>query len=325
MRILPKLIVIFGPTGSGKTELSLSLAKCHNGEIVSADSVQVYRGMNIGTAKIVPERQTTVSMQNVRSAAKKRFRTVRSEYRGVSHYMLDIRDPDQPMSVAMYGTEVLRIVNNIHSRKKIPFLVGGSGHYIEAITHSLPIPRVAPDMELRKKWEMEIKKDGIAALYAKLIDADPAIEGMIDRYNPRRVIRALEIITKLQKPLSEIWKKGKPRFDVLFLCPAFDRDALYQNIDRRVDRQVADGLLDEVRSLGERFGYDIPAMLSIGYRQMGRHLKGEIDLTTAIELLKRDTRRYAKRQMTWMRRISHIHRVRDASEAEKLIQTFLTR
>ncbi|MFA4999098.1 MAG: tRNA (adenosine(37)-N6)-dimethylallyltransferase MiaA, partial [Candidatus Paceibacterota bacterium] len=186
-----KLIVILGPTASGKTSLSLKLAKKFNGEIISADSRQAYRGLDIGTAK-----------------------PTKKQLKQVKHYLVDIKNPNQHYTVGQYKRDAIKAINRIIKSGKVPFLVGGTGLYIKSLTDNLEIPEVKPDWKLRNKLESEIKSKGLKSVYNKLIKMDPEAAYIIDKNNPRRVIRALEIAIKTKKPFSQQRKKGKPLFDV---------------------------------------------------------------------------------------------------------------
>lgn len=303
-----KLIVITGPTGSGKSEIAVDLALDFGGEIISVDSMQIYRGMDIGTAKVpvMPVDDTELM-----------------EYHTVLHHMIDIKNPDEEYSVALYKKEALGVIEDVYRREKLPFLVGGTGLYIEAITENLDIPEVPPNEALRAKREKDLKKHGVKFLYEKLLEMDPDAEGVIDGNNPRRVVRAMEIIEATGRPWSDTRKKKEKLFDVLYIAPKVDREELYTKINDRVDDQIRRGLVEEVRELGEQYGYDIPAMQGIGYKQIGMYVQGQMSEEEAVDLLKRDTRRFAKRQFTWMKRIPDLHWVESPREANDLIKAFL--
>lgn len=312
MEKLKPLIVILGPTASGKTGLALKLAREFNGEIISADSRAIYKGMDIGTAKPIGRWK----MENGR-------RILLVE--GTPHYMIDIVRPDQEFTVAQFKRRAIKIIKDIHRRDKIPFLVGGTGLYISTIVDNLEIPRVRPDKKLRRKLEKEAEIFGLEKLWQKLTKLDPEAENFVQKENPRRVIRALEVILKTKKPFSQLRKKGKPLFNTLQIGIKTTRDQLYQRINQRTDLMLKQGLLEEVKKLTRTYSFDLPAMSGIGYRQIGMYLKGEISLDEAIELIKRDTRRYSRRQMGWFKRDKRIKWVKGYPEAKGLIKEFLKR
>lgn len=270
------MVCIIGPTASGKTLVSIKLAKKFNGEVISADSRQVYRDMDIGTAKIATE-----------------------EMQGVSHHMLDILGPDEVFSVAEFKERTVKIASEILERGKLPFLVGGTMLYIDAVTKNYQIPEVEPDLDLRAELESKGRQKGLEPLLAKLEKLDPAALDLIDTNNPRRVSRALEYCLKTGKKFSAELKQGTKLFDELLIGLDWPREKLYECINQRVDKQLQDGLLEETKKLAQKYSWDLPSMSGIGYKQMGMYLRGEVSLKEAIEILKRDTRRYAKRQLAW--------------------------
>jgi tRNA dimethylallyltransferase len=302
-----KLIVILGPTASGKSSLAIKLAKKFNGEIISADSRQIYRGMDIGTAKI------KCQMSNVKCQVS----GVRCQH--IPHHLIDIINPDQEFTVAEYKKRAIRIIKDIQRRGKIPFLVGGTGLYIKAIVDNLKIPKVAPNKALRNK----LNKKSSQELIKELKKLDPEAAASLDPANKRRLIRALEVCLATKKPFSKQQIKGKPLFDVLQIGLSLPREKLYKKINQRVDQMIKAGLIDEVKSLGKKYSWDLPSMSGIGYRQIGLYLQGKIDLSTAIELIKRDSRRYARRQMTWFKQDKRIHWLKKKQEIEKLIKEFI--
>ena len=303
----PKIVVIVGPTASGKSTLAVQLAKKFNGEIVSADSRQVYRGMDIGTAK--PEVQRTSGL------------AVISE--GIPHYLINIKNPDENYTVAEYKRDAIKAINKIIKKKKLSILVGGTGLYIKAIVDNLNIPKVAPDFKLRKKLEKEIKKYGLNFVFNKLIKLDPEAAYVIDPNNPRRIIRALEIAIKTGKPFSAQRKTGKPLFNFIEIGIRLSDNILNKRINKRVDLMIKSGLLEEVKNLVKKYGPKQQSFDAIGYREIIDFLNGKISLEEATELIKKNTRNYAKRQMTWFKKNKRIHWIRNEKEAEKLIKKFL--
>jgi tRNA dimethylallyltransferase len=269
------LIAIVGPTAVGKTALAIQLAEEFRGEIVLADSRQVYRGMDIGTAKPTGDEQ-----------------------RRVPHHLLDVVNPGEPFTLAQYQQHAYAAIAEIHTRGKVPFLVGGSGLYVRAVLEGLCIPRVAPDPARRQKLERE----DAAVLYARLQQLDPIAAAKIDPRNKRRIIRAIEVCEMAGKPISTLQSRNAPNYRVLRLGLTLPREELYRRIDARVDQMIAAGLVDEVRGLIAR-GYDpdTSAMSGLGYRQIALYAKGEATLEEATRVLKRDTRRFVHHQYSWFR------------------------
>jgi tRNA dimethylallyltransferase len=277
----PRVVVVCGPTGIGKTRTAIGLARRFGGEIVGADSMQIYRSMDIGTAKPTPEEQAQVR-----------------------HHMVDIVDPDTPYDAARYAEDAWGVVRSLHRRGCLPVVAGGTGLYIKALLYGLFDSR-PPAPECRKHLEALAERRGSAYLHAELTACDPAAAADIHTNDRFRIIRALETYQTTGRPISalrEAHRFARPRLAAFKLGLAMPREALYARINARVDRMVADGLLDEVRVLLER-GYtpDLKAMQSIGYRHMVAYLQGETGWEETLRLLKRDTRRYAKRQLTWFR------------------------
>lgn len=282
---LPKIIVILGPTASGKTDLGLELAKKFNGEIISADSRQVYKKMDIGTAKskgVLDKEAYVVD--------------------GVPHYLMDIVDPDKDFSLSDYKALANDKIKDILSRKKLPIVVGGTGLYIQSLVENLDIPKIAPDKELREKLEQK----PLAELVAMLEKLDPDTIKKIDLKNPRRVLRALEVCILSGKSFLQQQTKLDSLYNSLQIGINVPTQELYQRINSRVDKQIDDGLVEETKKLASSYEWSLPSMSGIGYKQIGFYLRGEMLLSEAIELLKRDTRRYAKRQLTWFRRDKNI-------------------
>ncbi|MGB9609205.1 MAG: tRNA (adenosine(37)-N6)-dimethylallyltransferase MiaA [Minisyncoccia bacterium] len=309
---LKPLIVILGQTASGKTDLAIKLAKKYQGEIICADSQTIYKGMNIGTAK--PKGKKSIINNHPALIVRK-----------IPHYMIDIVKPNQTFSVGQFKNLAIKIIKDIHRRGKIPFLVGGTGLYISAIVDNLEIPRVRPDRKLRKKLEEQAKKYGLNYLYKKLLKLDPEAKNFVQKENLRRVIRALEVCLKTKNPFSQLRQKGKPLFNVLQIGVKIPRPLLYQRINQRVDKIIKLGLIQEVKKLVKKYSFNFPAMDAIGYRQIGLYLNKKISLKQAIELIKRDTRHYAKRQMTWFKRDKRIHWVSpdNFQIIQKLIKNFI--
>lgn len=271
------LVAIVGPTGIGKSQLALRLAQTFNGEIVSADSRQVYRYMDIGTAKPAPQ-----------------------ELSLVPHHLIDIVNPDGAFSLAQYQARAYRAIKGIQRRHKLPLLVGGSGLYVWAVLEGWRIPQVPPDLEFRHSLEEKVASTGFDELYRELMEVDPSAAQKIDRRNVRRVIRALEVHRQMKAPYSQLQEKKLPLFNALIIGLTADRAELYRRIDLRVDEMMGRGLAAEVEKL-VKMGYDfnLPAMSGIGYRQIGMFLKSELTLAAAIQQIKFETHRVARHQYAW--------------------------
>jgi tRNA dimethylallyltransferase len=277
----PRAIVVCGPTGIGKTRTAIALARRFGGEIVGADSMQIYRYMDIGTAKPTPAEQAQVR-----------------------HHMVDIIAPDAPYDAARYAEDAWRAVRHIQQRGRLPVVAGGTGLYVKALIYGLFDAR-PPAPEGRRRLETMADRHGSAYLHAELAACDPAAAKAIHINDRFRIIRALETFQTTGRPISalrEAHRFATPRLTTFKLGLRMPRDALYARIDRRVDQMVAEGLLGEVESLLARgYAAGLKAMQSIGYRHMVAYLCGETDWEETLRLLKRDTRRYAKRQLTWFR------------------------
>ena len=273
------LIAIVGPTAVGKSKLALFLAQNFDGEIVNADSYQVYRFMDIGTAKPSLEERALVP-----------------------YHLIDIVAPDEPFSLALYQELAYKAIEDIRQRGRLPLLVGGSGLYVWAVLEGWKIPQVAPDGELRRKLEQRAAAEGSLALYRELQEIDPAAAMRIDPRNVRRVIRALEVCRVAGVPFSGLQQKSPPPFPVMTLGLTASREDLYRRIDARVDDMVKKGLVEEVRSLmGKGYGLDLSAMSGIGYRQIGGCLQGKLALPEAVQQIKFETHRLARHQYAWFR------------------------
>ena len=301
----PRVIVVCGPTGIGKTSTAIRLARQCHGEIIGADSMQIYRLMDIGTAKPTPAEQACVK-----------------------HHMVDIVDPDTPYDAARYAREAGDKIRELHERQVVPVVAGGTGLYIKALIYGLFDSR-PPDPEIRRELEALADAHGSGFLHEKLAACDPAAAAEIHVNDRFRIIRALETYRTTGRPISEhrrTHRFARPRFATFKIGLTMPREALYARIDQRVDQMVAEGLLDEVRRLlAKGFRPDLKSMQSIGYRHMVDHLLNGVDWSETLRLLKRDTRRYAKRQFTWFRADSDILWVSpdDIPSVTPAIQSFL--
>ena len=277
------LIILTGPTAVGKTALSIGLAKAVDGEIISADSMQVYRKMNIGTAKIQ-----------------------QSEMQGVKHHLIDILDPGEDFNVVLFKKYALEAMKDIYSRGKIPVVVGGTGFYIQALLYDINFEDNDNDMSYREELQTLAAEHGNSYIHDMLAGVDPESAEKIHENNVKRVIRALEFYKKTGTKISEhneaeSQKESPYNFEYFVLND--DRQKLYDRIDRRIDIMLEDGLLDEVRSLvDEGYSRDLVSMQGLGYKEMIDYIQERYTLDEAVYTLKRDTRHFAKRQVTWFKR-----------------------
>lgn len=271
------LVAIVGPTAIGKSKLAIRLAQTFNGEIVSADSRQVYRFMDIGTAKPSPE-----------------------ELSLAPHHLINIINPDEAFSLAQYQKLAYRAINDIQKRRKLAILVGGSGQYIWSILEGWGVPEVPPNPELRQSLAEKAAREGKDKLYQELRKVDPAAAQDIDPSNVRRVIRALEVYKSTNTPFSRLRCKQTPPFKAMIIGLTTDRVELYRRIDSRVDEMIEQGLVAEVdRLLNMGYELKLPAMSGIGYKQIGAFLNGGLPLAAAIEQIKFETHRFVRHQYTW--------------------------
>jgi tRNA dimethylallyltransferase len=296
----PKIIAIVGPTASGKTTLGIALAKKFSGEIVSADSRQIYRDMNIGTAK-----------------------PTALEVSAVPHYLINIKNPDESYAVSEYKTDALIAINDILDRRHLPFLVGGTGLYIKTVLENLAIPNVEANPELRAELEKEIAKNGLDSIVKKLLTVDPNAAEIIDIKNPRRVIRALEVATATGRPFTAQQQKGEPLFDVLTIGLNTNPEELRERINQRIDNMISEGFVDEVKLLIPKYGANTEAFNAIGYAEIINYLNSGASLDEAVTAIKLNTWHYAKRQMTWFKKDPATHWVVDIDGGAAVIQNFL--
>ncbi len=300
------LVAIIGPTATGKSRLALNLAQNLGAEIISADSRQVYRHLDVGTAKPSPEEMSTVR-----------------------HYLIDIINPDEEFSLAQYQQLAYEAIDGIQQRGRFPLLVGGSGLYVWAVLERWTIPRVAPDTEFRDRLEKQAAEGGWERLYQELVKADPVAAQGIDPRNVRRVIRALEVSQRDLSVSGPRKEMGVAPYDSLIIGLTMDREELYRRTDARVDDMIEHGLVEEVKKLLETgYGFDLPSMSGIGYRQIGMYLRGELDLPQAIEKIKVETHRLVRQQYNWFSlKDERIHwlDIKDdiKAEATRLISDFI--
>ena len=277
------LIILTGPTAVGKTALSVKLAEKAGGEIISADSMQVYRHMDIGSAKIRPE-----------------------EMEGIPHHLIDILEPWEEFNVTVFQRAAKEAITQIRSRDHIPILAGGTGFYIQAVLYDIDFTENAEDTAIREALEKTAREKGAEYLHQMLREADPQSAAQIHANNIKRVVRALEYYMQPGQRISEHneQERGRPSaYNACYFVLNDHREAVYERIDRRVDQMLADGLLKEVQALREMgCTKDMVSMQGLGYKELLGYLDGEYDLDRAVYLIKRDTRHFAKRQLTWFRR-----------------------
>lgn len=280
---LPSLVAVVGPTAVGKTALSIALAQRLSGEIVNADSRQIYRYMDIGTAKPTPAEQAAVP-----------------------HHLIDIITPDEPYSLAVYQEQTLSAIAQISAQKHLPLLVGGTGQYAAAVLEGWNIPRVPPQPEVRTRLEAEADAQGTSALYGRLLALDPEAANKIEPNNRRRIIRALEVFEITGTPISTQQTKTPPPYRIVTLWLTLDRATLYRRIDERVDAMIEAGLVAEVGGLLDR-GYDwsLPAMSSLGYKEFRPYFESATPLDECIQRLKFNTHAFVRKQDMWFKRLPH--------------------
>lgn len=274
------LIVILGPTAVGKTKLAISLCQALNGEIINADSRQIYKEMSIGTAKPTLEEQQQAK-----------------------HHLIDLVYPDENLSLAQYQAHVYDTVKKLHDAQKVPLLVGGTGQYISAVIEGWSIPEVPPNEAFRQTLEAEAKQIGREAIHQRLTAIDPEAAQKIHPNNLRRVIRALEVYHETGKPITELQKKHPPPYRIKQYALTMEREPLYQRSDIRFDIMMEMGLLDEVSMLLQRgYATQLPAMSAIGYLQLAQYIQGKMSLDDAIETSKLLTHDFIRRQYTWFKK-----------------------
>ena len=273
------LVVILGATATGKTSLAIALAQRLNGEIISADSRQIYREMDIGTAKATAQQQTLIP-----------------------HHLIDVVNPDETLSAAEYRSQALQAIDAVHARGKLPFLVGGTGQYITMVTEGWSPPSVAPNEALRSELEAYASQYGAAALYDRLAHVDAEAAQAMHPNNVRRAVRALEVYYVTGQPFSQQRSKNPPPYRISMMGLTLDRDALYARADARVDAMMAEGFLEEVQRLLIR-GYDrrLPSMTGLGYAELTSHLLDGEPLESAIQRTKHNTHDFIRRQDIWFR------------------------
>jgi tRNA dimethylallyltransferase len=358
MSNLKPLVVILGPTASGKSEVGLRLAKKFNGEIVNADSRQIYKEMLIATGSPILENQKlnchsefisesfpnngligpmpsklSVAKIGVSGGYKRKILKQSFDYaqydmvqddkfiliNKIPHHLFHFIKPSQKFSVAEYKNLAIKIIRDIHRRGKIPILVGGTGLYISSVVDNLEIPASSPNDKIRARLGKHTKK----YLFNKLQKIDSKSASIIGENNKRKLIRALEVFELTGRPFSAQQIKGEPLFNALQIGIKTDRKKLYKNIDKRVDEMIKIGLVEETKKLREKHSFDLPAMSGIGYFEIGQYLENKMSLDEAIQKMKYRTHQYARRQMTWFKRNTRIKWVNNFNEAKIIMKIFL--
>lgn len=279
---MENLVIITGPTGIGKTELSLDLAKKYRGEIISSDSMQIYKKLNIGTAKIDLDKTS------------------------IPHHMIDIIDPSDNFTVADFKNEAKKIITDINNRGGLPFLVGGTGLYINSLVYNLDFTETEPDYEYRDELREILEEEGSEFLYEKLQDQDRDMAEKIHKNNGQRIIRALEILKSGNKKGDNFRQENKD-YNLIYIGLNMDRAKLYEKINQRVDKMIDLGLVDEVKNLlDEGLDKNSQSLKAIGYKEVIAYLDDEMNFDEMVDLIKKNSRHYAKRQLTWFRRDDRI-------------------
>lgn len=292
--IPPLVVAVVGPTASGKSNVAAGLARCVEGELVSADSRQLYRGMAIGTAQFVPPK-------------------------GVTQHLVGVLEPDEEWTLKQYQREAFRLMAAIHGRRHVPILVGGTGLYIDAVLDNWVIPPVSPSVRIRARYERVLRTHGVAALADELKRIDPLAARVLDQKNPRRLIRALEVMEKTGVSVTAQRTKRPPRYRAIRLG-CVPPDDYPRVIRARVRRMIRAGLIDEARRLFRRYDSSLPSLSGIGYAEARRYLAQECSRQELEDDIVRHTLKYAKRQMTWFRRDSSIHWVHTLTEAKAVVR-----
>ena len=298
-----KVIVICGPTASGKTKLSIEIAKKINGEIVSADSMQIYKDMTIGTAKPTPE-----------------------EMQGIKHYLIDFVLPNQRYSVADYNKDALKAIDEIIKKGKTPIVVGGTGLYVNSLIYGIEYSDIEVDIEYREKLEKIAESEGIERLYEMAKKIDPEAIKNISKNDQKRICRILEIYHTTGKNKTEQEKESRkngPKYQYLLYGITMDREKLYDRINKRVDIMINDGLIEEVQNVVKKYDEFPTAMQGLGYKEVVEYLNGITTKEEMIEKIKMETRRYAKRQLTWFKKCENIKWINGLDDIQNNIKIIL--
>ena len=299
-----KVIVICGPTASGKTALSIELAKKINGEIVSADSMQIYKDMDIGTAKPTVE-----------------------EMQGIEHYLIDFVPPDDRYSVADYKIDAKKAIKKILEKGKTPIIVGGTGLYVDSLIYEIEYPNIEFDENYRKELEEQVEKQGLDKLYEQAKIIDPQAIEKISKNDKKRILRVLEIYhatgkTKTEQEVES--RKKEVEYDYKVFALNWDREKLYERINKRVDIMIEQGLIEEVKQISKKYNKFPTAMQGLGYKEVVEYLEGNCTKEEMIEKIKKETRHYAKRQLTWFRKNSQTIWLNGQDDIQKNIDNILS-
>lgn len=300
----PKVIVICGPTASGKTKLSVELAKKIDGEIICCDSMQIYKDMNIGTAKVTKE-----------------------EMQGIKHYLVDFVLPDQRYSVADYKKDATKAIQEVLSKEKVPIIVGGTGLYVDSLIYNIDYPEIKTDLEYRKKLEKVADEEGLEKLYEMAKKIDERATLAISSNDRKRIIRILEIYhstgkTKTEQEIES--RKNEVPYNYLVFAINMDKEKLHERINKRVDIMMDSGLIEEVQDLYNKYGENmLTSVQAIGYKEVIQFFKKEITKEEMIDKIKMETRRYAKRQITWFKKIDNIRWINGLDSIQNNIEIIL--
>ena len=299
-----KVIVIGGPTASGKTALSIALAQKINGEIVSADSMQIYKDMDIGTAK--PTKQ---------------------EIQGIKHYMLDFVSPEERYSVADYKKEAKKAIKEILEKGKVPIVIGGTGLYIESLIYEIEFLNVETNLEYRKHLEEIAEKEGLEVLYKKAVEIDSKAMEKISPNDRKRMIRVLELYHETGKTKTQLDEESKkePEYDYKLFAIEMEREKLYERINKRVDIMLELGLIEEVKQICKKYNEFPTAMQGLGYKEVVEYLNKKITYEEMVEKIKMESRRYAKRQLTWFRKYENLTWINGLDPVEKNIEIIMNK
>ena len=297
-----KVIVIGGPTASGKTALSIELAKKINGEIVSADSMQIYKDMNIGTAKPTVE-----------------------EMQGIKHYMLDIVSPEERFSVADYKERAKQAIKEILSKGKVPIVIGGTGLYIESLIYEIEFMQIDTDLSYRKELEKIVEQKGLEYLYEKATKIDSEAMKKISPNDQKRILRVLELYHQTGKTKTQLDNESRKEveYDYKLFAINMDRERLYERINKRVDIMLENGLVEEVKSICNNYKSFPTAMQGLGYKEVVEYLNGKVTYEEMVEKIKTESRRYAKRQLTWFRKYKNIIWLDGMQDVQKNIEIII--